>query len=157
MRGASAVFGLLACGLVLGFNAPAEAQEFKPFDEVPSTCPTCPQKGYDKITLKEGPVVLAVVVAENSMFYVLAKFGELRAVAKDLVASVERNPEADRPKGHEDQLLTKGGLVLSGKVVADDAATGYVEFATVGCANHMKVLKSMVSVIFKAGKLYYTT
>lgn len=110
----------------------------------------------DKITLKDGQVVEAVVVAENPKFYVFAKFGELRAVGLDQVANLERNPKAERGRGHVDELLTKSGLVVSGQLVSDDASTGYVEFASVGVAAHMRILKSMVTVIFKSGKLYYS-
>jgi len=148
--------GLLAFGLVTGFATTGSAQAFRPFDDVTSTCATCTCKLCDKLTLKDGKVVEAVVVAENPMFYVLAKYGEWRAVGVDQVAKLERNPNAERGTGHTDQLLAKDGLVVSGVLISDNAATGYVEFASVGVTAHMKILKSMVEAIYKAGKLYYT-
>jgi len=157
MRLVCTVVGVLACGAVWTYAASGRAQSFRPFDEVTSSCPKCPSPGNDKLTLKDGQVVDAIVVAENPKFYVLAKFGELRAVGLDQVAKLDRNPHADRGKGHVDELLSKGGLVVSGQLVSDDTATGYVEFASVGVATPMRILKSMVAVIFKSGKLYYST
>jgi len=156
MRLISAIVGVLVCGAVSTYVATGSAQSFRPFDDVTSSCPKCPSPGMDKITLKDGQVVEAVVVAENPKFYVFAKFGELRAVGLDQVANLERNPKAERGRGHVDELLTKSGLVVSGQLVSDDASTGYVEFASVGVAAHMRILKSMVTVIFKSGKLYYS-
>jgi len=157
MRLVRSIVGVLAFAVVSTYVAIGAAQSFRPFDEVTSSCAKCPTPGVDKVTLKDGQVVEAVVVAENPKFYVLAKFGELRAVGLDQVANVERNPHADRGKGHVDELLSKGGLVVSGQLVSDDAATGYVEFASVGVPAHMRILKSMVAMIFKSGKLYYST
>ena len=156
MRLTRTLAGVLTSGLVSTYVAIGWAQSFRPFDDVTNVCPKCPRTGTDKLTLKDGQVVEAVVVAENSMFYVLAKFGELRAVGLDQVAKLERNPNADRGKGHVDQLLAKSGLVLSGRVVSDDAASGYIEFASVGVTAHTRILKSMVAAIFESGKLYYS-
>ena len=156
MRLVSVVVGVLACGAASTYVAIGRAQSFRPFDDITSSCPKCPSPGTDKVTLKNGQVVEAVVVAENPMFYVLAKFGELRAVGLDQVAKLDRNPNAKRGTGHVDELLSKGGLVVSGQVVSDDTSTGYVEFASVGVATPMRILKSMVAVIFKSGKLYYS-
>ena len=157
MRLVSTIVGVLACGAVSTHAAIGKAQSFRPFDDVTSNCAKCPIPGADKLTLKDGQVVDAIIVAENPNFYVLAKFGELRAIGLDQVAKLERNPKADRGKGHVDVLLTKGNLVVSGQLISDDASTGYVEFASVGVATHMRILKSMVAVIFKSGKLYYST
>jgi len=156
MRLVCTIVGLLTCGVVSTYVATGRAQSFRPFDEITSSCPRCPSTGTDRLTLKDGQVVEAIVVAENPMFYVLAKFGELRAVGLDQVAKLDRNPKADRGTGHVDELLSKGGLVVSGQVVSDDPTTGYVEFASVGVATPMRILKSMVAVIFKSRKLYYS-
>jgi len=156
MRSRHAVVGLLTCGLAMAWASAGKAQTFKPFDDVTSVCPTCHDPSYDKVTLKSGQVVEAVVVAENPMFYVLARFGEMRAVGRDQVTKVERSSNAVRPPGHVDQLLCKDGFVLSGKVVKDNASSGYVEFASVGVKEHMLVLKSLVQAIFESGKAYYS-
>ena len=133
---------------------PANAQAFRPFDAVPSVCPTCPTAGYDRVHLKDGQVVEAVVVAENSAFYVLRKFWELRPVGRDQVASIEHSPTAVRESGHEDQILLQSGLVLSGKIVNEFPETGFLEMQMPGIEQHAFAQRPLIAAIYKDGQEY---
>ena len=77
----------LAAGLL---GSSAQAQTFKPFTDVATVCPECWAQRYDHIALKGGQVVYARVLAENPAFYVLERFGELRAVGRDKVERMTR-------------------------------------------------------------------
>ena len=61
---------------------------FRPFTPVTTVCPTCAEKG-DKITLTDGRVIVADVLAKNQDGYILAKYGELRFVQFPEISKVE--------------------------------------------------------------------
>ena len=143
---------LLMFVIGLTASATAQAQEFKPFGNVTNVCPKCPVSGLDKIQLKDGTEIYALIVAENPMFYVLRKYGELRAVGKDKVAKIEKSPEAAREAGHDDQILMKSGLVASGKIVREREDTGMYEIQIPPGKTSMFIYRPLIQVVFKAGK-----
>jgi hypothetical protein len=130
------------------------AQELKAFLEVKDTCPTCPQHQFDRVKLKKGSEVLARVVAENPGFYVLERFGELRAVGHDQVASIERNATRTQAEAeaNSDQILFKDNTVLCGKITVDNDEFKY--FAIMVPPGNMLHygFKSQVQVAYKSGK-----
>src|SRR5262249_39686930 len=98
---------------------------------------------------KDGGDVKAVVVAENEKFYVLMKFGELRAIGKDQVQTVEKNPGAERPTGFDDQVLQRDGTVLAGTL----KATGDPVVITVPISStEHAVARSEVAGVYKGGR-----
>lgn len=87
----------------------------QPFTSVQDACANCPGgPHFDKITLRSGGTVAAYVAAENPDFYFLVRFGEFRAVGRQRVASIVRDPEPDKIPSYPDQILFKDGLVLAG-------------------------------------------
>src|SRR5258708_1907813 len=121
-RRPAAVAGLL---LVLGAPQTGWAQKFMPFTPVTSVCPTCttgPQ--YDRIVLVGGSELRARVVAENDRFFVLEKFGELRAAGRDQVQTIEKNPSVERPTTYGDQILFRDGIVVAGAPTRAQAHPG---------------------------------
>ena len=141
--------------IVLCCSSMAAAQEFKPFTPVKNVCPTCPQKGYDRIELKDGQVIEAVVFAENPAYYVLGKHGELRAEARDKVSKIDRSADAVRQEGHEDQILLKNGVVFSGKIVNEHEKNGMFEIRIPTLRPTVYAYKSQIVNVYKAGKLHY--
>jgi hypothetical protein len=139
----------------VAYSSSARAQDFKPFDNVTNVCPKCPALGLDKLTLKDGTELTALIVAENPMFYVLRKYGEFRAVGKDKVDKVEKSPDATREPGHEDQILMKNGLVVSGKILREREDTGMYEIQIAPGKVTMVIYKPVIQVVFKAGKQAY--
>jgi hypothetical protein len=104
----------------LAVSSVASAQTFKAFTPVQSVCPTCTTgPHYDRVVLRDGSDVKAVVAAENDKYYVLMKYGELRAVGKDQVQTVEKNPGADHSMAFPDQVLQRDGTVLAGTLKSD--------------------------------------
>jgi hypothetical protein len=153
MHRAAIVAGFIA--IVLSARA-GWSQQLIPFTPVSSVCPTCTTgPKYDRIVLRDGSDAKARVIAENERFYVLEKFGELRAVGRDQVRTVEKNPAVERPSGLPDQILFRDGIVLAGtlKSAKDDAEP----FEMVEPISGTTVLgyRAAISLVYRAGKLLY--
>ncbi|MBN1959842.1 MAG: hypothetical protein JW841_02745 [Deltaproteobacteria bacterium] len=144
---------IFICQLLL--SNVANAQEFKPFAVVKEACPECPRPDLDKIKLKNGQTVLAVIVAENSAFYVVQKYSELRAIGRDQVDDIERSETAIREKGYDDQILLKNGQVFSGKILKENAANGMFEIQVPPYKTILYIYKPVITSVFKAGKQSY--
>ncbi len=149
MRKSSVSLALVLAVLVTS-PAVGVAQALRPFTKVPSVGPS-KVPAYDTIVLKSGETVAAVVVAENPMFYVLARFGEYRAVGRDKVSSITRNSEARREEGHVDQILCKNGHVLTGKILSE-RPDGMVEIKQPNQTVSQAVWRSEITAMFKNGK-----
>src|SRR5262249_55027919 len=76
----------------------ARSQSLIPFSDVHSVCTTSCTGGpeYDRLVLKTGTELRARVVSENDRFAVLEKFGELRALGRDQIQTLEKNPRTER-------------------------------------------------------------
>ncbi len=109
---------------------------FRPFSAVQSVCPKCPVKG-DRITLKNGKVVVARVIGKNQDGYVLERYGELRFVQFREAQRIDFASGAE-PKGigsydqillkNKDQTLLHGTLfqIEAGKPLALRSVRGQV-------------------------------
>ena len=151
MTRAALLLGLVVVGVAPGTS---RAQELKAFSEVKDVCPTCPQHQFDRVKLKKGTEVMARIVAENPAFYVLERFGELRAVGRDQVDGVERLV-AQTMAEHDanvDQILFKDNTVLCGKITVDnDEFKYYAIMVPPGNMLHYG-FKNQVQLAFKSGK-----
>jgi hypothetical protein len=131
---------------------------FRPFSQVVDVCPTCttgPQ--WDHVTLRTGGPIDAHVVAQNDAFYVLERYGELRAVAHDAVSGIEKAKHPDPLPDYDDQILFSDGIVLAGTIKADPAAGPDRYEITVPPADLVHVApKSAISVVYQHGKAIYT-
>ena len=145
-RAALILVGLLAAST-------AQAGGFKPFTKVDSVCEKCTAgPAWDRIALKSGQEVAATVIAENDDFIVLEKLGELRAVRRDEIGNVTKNPSAVRPPGFGDQLLLNDGSVRAGTLQGDLGAD-MIEMTVPGTPAPLhRVTKTVVTAIYKAGK-----
>lgn len=96
---------------------------FRPFTPVQSVCDKCPVKG-DRITLKNGSVVVAKVVGKNQDGWIIELHGELRFAQFREVERVDFVSGAE-PKGLEqyDQILIKNAdqTVLFGTLIQIEA------------------------------------
>ena len=134
----------------------ARAQEFKPFGNVTSVCPKCPAYGLDKIQLKDGQEIAALIVAENPLFIVVRRYGEFRAIGRNQITSIQKSSDAGREADHDDQVLMKDGLVVSGKIVREREETGMLEIQIPPNKSSMIIYRSLVQAIFKSGKQVYS-
>lgn len=125
---------------------------FTPFSEVVNVCPKCPQGKRDLVSLTAGTKVACSVVAQNNDYYVVARHGEYRAVEKGEVSSVKWRGEGGAATlGTGDQILTKGGVVLHGAIVEEQAGRYLV--IQVGSLKHV-VWVSQIKSAHKGGKPY---
>ncbi len=145
-------WSFVAIAVVLAvLPAKAWSQKLIPFSPVKSVCPTCttgPQ--YDRVVLKDGTEVKAVVVAENAKFYTLRKFGELRALGKDQVQTLEKNPKAERPGGFDDQILLQNGIVLAGTLKTKDDADPF-QLETPTSKTTQTAFRSVIDSVYRGG------
>jgi hypothetical protein len=146
------MLGLKALVLILFAAIPIPFRPFSPVNEVCPTCTTGPQ--YDKIQLVDGRELRAVVIAENEAFYVITKFGELRALAHDQVRSVTKSADAERPKGVDDQILLKDGIVLAGTI--KQAAADHWEILVPPQTAPQIAPRGVTALVYQGGKLVFS-
>jgi hypothetical protein len=129
----------------------ASAQTFKPFSDV-SNCPACLKDRFDNVKLKNSNVIYANVVAENPLFYVLERFGERRAVARDDVSNIKRNvTQSDESRAqNRDQVLLLDGIVLSG-ILGDGQSSEYYRMVMAPGAFTYEIPKNTIALIFVSG------
>jgi hypothetical protein len=156
-------YGCLAAGLagLFAVAAQAGAQELRPFAEVPNVCPACDSERYDTITLKNGQVVRAWVLTENSMFYVLEKLGQQRAVGKSEVSNIELSrlrSDAERKAlrdAYPDQVLLRDGHVVAGVIQDVKDSTGLYKIEIPDTKSLHLLYKAQISHVFRGGKEIY--
>jgi hypothetical protein len=94
---------------------------FADFTEVTEVCPSCTRPTADVVVLTSGAQVWCNVLAENDDYYVLERFGELRAAFKSEVGSIHWGPgrsAAELPSG--DQILLKNDVLYHGTILSED-------------------------------------
>jgi hypothetical protein len=135
--------------------ATAWSQTLRPFTPVASVCPTCAPSGppVDRVVLRDGTELKVRVVAENERFYVLERFGELRAVGRDQVQTVEKNPNAERP-AFDDQILLQNGIVLAGTIKTKDDADPF-EIANPLAGTTITAFRSVIASVYRGGRLIF--
>jgi hypothetical protein len=134
-----ATLGLVLCG-------------FRPFSAVQSVCPKCPVSG-DKISLKNGKVVIAKVVGKNQDGYILERYGELRFSQFREIKKVDFKSGAEpRGIGTFDQILLrdKQQTVLHGTLIKIEAGQ---PLALRGVRGHVYLVSAtQVLVYYHRGK-----
>lgn len=94
----------------------------KPFGDVKTVCATCSvPASWDTVVMKSGTRLPCIVVAKNADYYVLKRYGELRAAELDEVTRVEwHGGSTPSALASQDQLRLANGTVLTGKIVAEE-------------------------------------
>lgn len=106
----------------------AGAVEFKRFSDVESVCPDCEKSGLDVIELTSGEKIHGTIVAANRDFWVVERYGEIRAIPDSEVASKEYadgSPPSDLRS--QDQIVLKNGHVLTGSIVDESDKPGHFQ------------------------------
>jgi hypothetical protein len=94
---------------------------FTPFSTVGNVCPTCaPPSAADVVVLTSGERIACNVVAQNADYYTLRWHGEVRSAEKAEVAKIEWHGAHPNLQA-KDQIRTKSGVVLDGKIVDEQA------------------------------------
>jgi len=131
---------------------PASLMAFKPFTEVVDVCPTCPQPKADVLTINDGTKIRGSIIGENTAFYVMLRYHEVRAIPKNRVQSVEFAQGAKPAHiGNQDQILLKNGHVLNGKIVEDKDKPPHFQLRSSHGDITFVAFKSEVSKVFKNG------
>ncbi len=153
MRHSMWIAGTIACSLA--WPGAAGAQTLRPFTPVNSVCTTNCTGGpqYDRIVLKDGTEIRARVVAENDSLDVLEKFGELRAVGRDQIQTLDKNPKVERLAGYGDQILLTSGIVLAGTLKNDKNDVDPFELSS-GGMNEV-AYKSVIAAVYRGGKVVF--
>jgi hypothetical protein len=154
MRSSSWLAAVAALSSVIAPGV-VRAQTLNPFSDVKSVCSKNCTGGpeYDRIVLKDGTEVRARTVSENDRFVVLEKFGELRAVGRDQIQTLDKNPKAERGN-YPDAILTKDGSVLAGRLKSAQDDVDPFEL-TSGAGFNETAWKSVIVAVYRGGKLVY--
>jgi hypothetical protein len=146
----------LSCALmILGLSGTAFAQDFQAFTPVQSVCPDCALPKADVLTLSGGQTLRGTVVAENQDFYVVVRYGEVRAIPKTNVQSIAW---ADGTKpgalNNLDQIVLQNGHVLSGTIIQESNEPPYIQIKSSFADFTYTVAKSEVAKAYKGGSVY---
>jgi hypothetical protein len=148
---------IVAVSLV-GLSTAAFAVDFKPFTQVENVCPECEQPKADVVSMSSGDKFRGTVVAENSAFYTVVRYGEVRAVPRSDVQSIAW-ADGSKPSGlmNKDQILLNSGHVLSGTIVDEKDKPSFFQIKSSFSDFTYTVAKSEVQTAYKNGSEYSFT
>ncbi len=131
IRTISVFAALLTSLAVPASSANAASYTFKPFTDLNTVCPKCEPQPADVLTLKDGKTVRGKVIAMNSAFYTVRRYGEVRTVPKADVTNVAWQ-NGSQPVGIDtlDQIVLKNGHVLTGSIAKEDTRARVLKSAT---------------------------
>ena len=89
-----------------------------PFSQVKSICSGCDAQTFDEVTLRSGGKLRCNVIGQNPEYFVVERFGEMRALKKSNVSSLSWKDDAPRELPSADQLIFSSGLALQGTIVS---------------------------------------
>jgi hypothetical protein len=132
----------------------ADAVQFTSFTKVKDVCPTCPKRASDTITMDDNSKVQGRIVAQNDMFFVVARYGELRTVPAARVMSIDW-ANGNQPPGllSQDQILLRTGVVLTGNIIEEKDKPAYYRLQSAVSNQTYVVFKNQAESVFKGGKL----
>ena len=149
------IVGHAACScaaLLVGFGT-ADAADFVPFSNVETVCKACDAPAADVVSLNSSVEVRGTIVAENEDYLVMERYGEMRVVPKSEVASVEwASGAAPSGLGAEDQIILKGGHVLTGSIIEEKATPGLFRVRSSDGARIYVAFFSQIEAVYRAGK-----
>ncbi len=149
---------LLTAATVMGVSTAAFAVDFQPFSKVTNVCPDCKQPKADVITLAGGGTVRGTVVAENTDFYTVVRYGEVRAIPRNKVESIAY-ADGSKPAGlmNKDQIVLKNGHVLSGTIIKETDEPAFFQIKSSFSDYTYTVAKDQVAKAYKGGSEYSFT
>ena len=129
------------------------AQQPAVFTPVKDVCPTCAKPAQDIITLGDGRKVLARVVAENEDFFVVSRYGEVRAISKGGGMRIAWS-NSRQPTGltSQDQLVLSNGHVLTGAIVEQKDKPALIRLQSSVNQQTFIVFLDQVTAMYKDGR-----
>lgn len=142
----------LAVAAVLLSAGTAFAVNFQPFSTVENVCPECESMDFDAVEMNDGQTVRCNVVAENDDFFVLERFGEVRAVSASQVKAIEWT-DGEKPGNlrSQDQVVLNNGHVLTGSVVDESDKPGHFQIESSVADFSYTVFKSEIRSLYRGG------
>jgi len=146
----------LTAGLVAAaacaVSVQAWAVEFEGFTDFESVCPSCEKPASDVVELTGGEKVRCTVVAANEDFWVVERYGEIRAIPDREVASTtyaDEQPPSDLRS--QAQIVLKNGSVLTGSIVDESDKPGHYQLkSSVGDVSFV-VFKERAKALYRNG------
>jgi hypothetical protein len=154
MHRGSCFAGAVALGAVVA-QGDVRAQALIPFSDVKSVCSQGCTGGpeYDRVVLKTGMEIRARVVTENDRFVVVEKFGELRALGRDQIQTLDKNSKSERGS-YPDAILIRDGTVLAGTLTSAQDDVDPFQL-TSGNGFNETAWKSVITAAYRGGRLIY--
>lgn len=148
------VAGGFALGLV-GMTTSGFAVDFKPFTPVQNVCPECEQPKADEVEFNNGQKVRGTVVSENHDFYVMLRYGEVRAIPRSMVKNISW-ADGSKPSGLNsmDQILLKNGHVFSGTIIKEQEKPALMKIKVTYADITFTVYNSEIDRAYKNGTRY---
>ena len=146
----------IAVGVALvGVSTATFAQDYTPFGQVENVCPECEETKADVLEITGGLTVRGTVVAENSDFYTVVRFGEVRAIPRRDVQSIAW-ADGTKPSGlnTKDQILLNNGHVLSGTIIDEKDEPAFFQIKSSFADYTYSVAKGQVDKAYKSGQEY---
>jgi hypothetical protein len=138
--------------VVCAIASPASAIDFKPFTDVENVCPDCSSSPFDTVTLQDGSEIRANIVAENSDFFVLERFGEVRAISHDRVESTSWADGRPSNLNKQDQIVLQNGHVFTGTIVDRSDKPGHMQLdSSIGETSYV-VFETEIEALYRQGK-----
>ena len=142
-----------AAAVMIATSSMAWAVNFRGFTPITDVCPTCPKRATDTLTLNGNTKIQAKVVAENDDFFVLSRYGEVRALPKREMQSVEwANGSAPGGLTSQDQIVVRGGHVLTGSIIEDNQERKFYRLQSSVNKQTFVVFQNSVEAVYKAGR-----
>jgi hypothetical protein len=148
---AAGIIAIATCGVsTAGFAA-----DFKAFTPVENVCPECEQSKADLISMLSGDKIRGKVVAENTQFYTVVRYGEVRAIPRSNVQSIAW-ANGSKPSGlmDQDQIVLQNGHVLSGTIVDETDKPAFFQIKSSFSDFSYTVTKAEVKKAYKGGSEY---
>ena len=146
---------LAFAAVAVGVSATGFAADFEPFTKVENICPDCKKTKADVLSLSDGTSVRGTVVAENDEFYTVVRYGEVRAVPRSSVQSIDW-ADGSRPSSlrDKDQIVLNNGHVFSGTIVEETDEPAFFRIKSSFSDYTYTVAKTEVKKAFKGGTEY---
>lgn len=141
--------------LMMGVSTAAFAADYEPFTDVEDVCPDCEKPDADELEMADGTTLRGTVVGENTDFYVVVRYGEVRAIPTNAVDSITW-ADGSKPSGlsDKDQVVLDSGHVVSGTIVDEKDTPAFFQVKSSFADFTYTIFKKQVDKAYKDGSRY---
>lgn len=130
-----------------------DAFAFKAFSNAKNVCAQCPQEKSDEIELVSGGTIRAVIVGENPSTYIIYRYSEVRAIARNEIKNVKW-AAGTKPSelGQTDTVVLKNGVAFAGTIITNTSDPAVIQIKSPFNGFTYTIFKSEVEEAYQAGK-----